>query len=118
LGDTEIRIRYRRTVACGREVFGGIVQWGEPWTPGADSDSTVRFSTDVIVNCSLPAAGACSVWMIPYPEGEDALVSPESGQHMETLTIHFPMVDGPQGTLAFQRGTTVIRIPLEIAVED
>jgi hypothetical protein len=140
LGDTEIQIRYRRPVARGRELFGGIVKWGEPWTPGADSATTVRFSTDVIVDGSPLTAGTYSIWMIPnpeswtvifskawqvyhqpYPEGEDALrlnLAPESGQHMETLTFHFPRVDGPAATLAFQWGTTIVAIPIEIEVED
>jgi hypothetical protein len=30
LGDTEIQIRYRRPVARGRDLFGALVQWGEP----------------------------------------------------------------------------------------
>jgi hypothetical protein len=140
LGNTEIQIRYRRPVARGRDLFGGIVKWGEPWTPGADSATTVRFSTEVIVDGNPLPAGTYSIWMIPapdswtvifssawevyhqpYPEGSDALrltLTPESRQHMETLTFHFPRVDGPQATLAFQWGTTMVRIPLEIEVDD
>jgi hypothetical protein len=140
LGDTEIQIRYRRPVARGRNLFGGIVKWGEPWTPGADSATTVRFSGNVLVDGQPLRAGTYSIWMIPdpdtwtvifstawevyhtpYPEGEDALrlvLTPGTGQHMETLTFHFPRVDGPQATLAFQWGTTFVEIPLEIAAED
>ncbi|MDH3290897.1 MAG: DUF2911 domain-containing protein [Gemmatimonadota bacterium] len=53
----------------------------------------------------------------PYPEGEDALrftTAPGTGQHMETLTFHFPTVDGPEATLAFQWGTTIVEIPIAI----
>jgi hypothetical protein len=117
LGDTEIQIRYRRPVARGRELFGGIVNWGEPWTPGADSATTVRFSTDVIVDGTPLPAGTYSIWMIPDPESWTHL-APEPGQHMETLTFHFPRVNGPQATLAFQWGTTMIRIPIEIPEGD
>jgi hypothetical protein len=100
----------------------------------------VRFSTDVIVDGTPLPAGTYSIWMIPdpeswtvifsnawevyhqpYPSGEDALrlhLAPESGQHMETLTFHFPRVDGPLATLAFQWGTTMVRIAIEIPVGD
>jgi len=33
---------------------------------------------------------------------------------METLTFHFPTVDGPEATLAFQWGTTIVEIPIAI----
>ncbi len=139
LGDTEIQIRYRRPVARGRELFGALVKWDEPWTPSADSAATVRFSTEVLVDGHPLPAGTYSIWTIPnpdqwtvilsrvwevyhtpYPEGEDALrlsVTPAQGQHMETLTFHFPAVDGPRAVLALQWGTTVIEIPIAIEVE-
>jgi hypothetical protein len=139
LGETEIQIRYRRPVARGRELFGALVTWNEPWAPGADSATTVRFSTDVLVDGHRLPAGTYSIWMIPnpdqwtvilsrawqvyhtpYPEGEEALrlpVTPAQGQHMETLTFHFPVVDGANAVLAFQWGTTVVEIPIAIEVE-
>ncbi len=93
LGDTEIEIRYSRPVARGRELFGGqrlpagkysiwMIPDPESWT--------------VIVS------SATDVYHTPYPEGEDVLrmrVEPERGMHMETLTFHFPVVDGPNAVL-------------------
>ena len=40
VGSTWIDIHYRRPVARGRDLFGGIVRWGTPWTPGACSGAT------------------------------------------------------------------------------
>ena len=45
LGPTEMEIRYSRPVARGRELFGGIVKYGVTWAPGADSATTISFST-------------------------------------------------------------------------
>ena len=140
LGDIEIQIRYRRPVARGRNLFGALVKWGEPWAPGADSATTIRFSGDVLVDGHTVRAGTYAIWMIPdptewtvilsrtwqvyhtpYPEGADALrftKAPGTGQHMETLTFHFPRVDGPEATLAFQWGTTIVEIPIAIEEDD
>ena len=56
VGYTDIEVRYRRPVARGRELFGGIIDWGRIWTPGADSATTLAFSTDVRVNGRALAA--------------------------------------------------------------
>ncbi|UCD23639.1 MAG: DUF2911 domain-containing protein, partial [Gemmatimonadota bacterium] len=139
LGDTEIEIRYSRPVARGRELFGNLVPWGNVWAPGADSATTISFSDQVLFGGERLPAGKYSIWMIPdpvswtviisnvpdvyhtrYAEGQDALrlyVEPEMGMHMETLTFHFPVVDGPNAVLAFHWGETVIRVPIEIELE-
>jgi len=139
LGNTEIEIRYSRPVARGRELFGKLVPWGKVWAPGADSATTIAFSDEVLVGSERLPAGKYSIWMIPdpeswtvifskapdvfhtrYAEGQDALrlqVEPEKGMHMETLTFHFPVVDGPKAVLAFQWGETIVRVPVEIELE-
>lgn len=139
LGPTEIEVRYSRPVARGRDLFGALVPFDSVWAPGADSATTIAFSTDVSFNGSPLEAGKYSIWMIPgprewtvilssaadvfhrpYPAGHDAMrfvVTPREGSHMETLTFHFPVVDGPRAVFAFHWGTTVIEIPIEIEVE-
>ena len=136
LGDVEIEIRYSRPVARGRELFGGIVPWGKLWAPGADSATTVAFSGEILFGGHRLQAGKYSIWMVPdpiswivilseaaevyhtpYPEGRDVLrlrVEPKRGLHMETLTFHFPVVDGPNTVLAFQWGETVVQMPIAI----
>ena len=37
IAGTEITIEYNWLVARGRVLFGGVVPWGKPWCPGADS---------------------------------------------------------------------------------
>ena len=139
LGNTEIEIRYSRPVARGRELFGKLVPWGEVWAPGADSATTISFSDEVLFGGERLPAGKYSIWMIPdpeswtvilskgadvfhtrYAEGQDALrlrVEPEDGTHMETLTFHFPVVDGPNAVLAFHWGKTIVKVPIEIELE-
>jgi len=134
VGHTTIEIDYRRPVARGRTLFGGIVPFGVPWNPGADQATSIRFSRDVQVEGRAVGAGAYSIWMIPdtaqwtfilsrasdvfhtpYPEGQDALrilVTPRRGAHIETLAFYFPMVDGTRAELVMHWGEAVI--PLRI----
>ena len=134
---TRIEIVYRRPVARGRTLFGGIVPWGRVWTPSADSAVRIRVSAPVEVNGAPLPAGEYSLWTIPdpsswtvifndqaaafhmrYPEGHDVLrvqARPRSGDHMETLAFYFPVVDADSAILALHWGTTIV--PLTIRVK-
>lgn len=136
IGTTDVAVVYRRPVARGRTLFGGLVPWGRAWTPGADSATTIAFSHDVLVDGHELAAGTYSLWAIPepdawtmifskaqpvfhipYPEGEDVLrvtAKPATGAHMEVLTFYFPIVEPDSAILALHWGTTVV--PLSIRV--
>ena len=135
LGSTRVEVRYSRPAARGRELFGALVPWGRPWTPGADTATSVAFSNPVRVNGQPLAAGAYSIWMIPgeaqwtiifssahpvfhlpYPSGRDVLrveSTPRQGPHMELLTFYFPDVDGLAGELVMHWGTTVVPLRIE-----
>jgi hypothetical protein len=57
---------------------------------------------------------------MPYPAGQDALrvtVVPTSGDYMETLAFHFPVVGPSSATLRLHWGTTAIDIPIEVEAE-
>ena len=136
VANTWIEIRYRRPVARGRALFGGVVEWARIWTPGADTATTISISTPVRVEGETLPAGTYSVWMIPdsaaawtvifsraqpvfhipYPgQRHDQLrvrVTPRQGPHMETLAWYFPVVNGAEATLIMHWGTT--GVPLTI----
>jgi hypothetical protein len=135
---TIITIEYARPVARGRTLFGGVVKWGERWTPGANWATTIETNRDIELNGFPIPEGKYSVWMIPEQgewtvflseknrvfhtqrqRPEDALVSfavqPEEGPHMEALAWYFPTVSRDGTTLHMHWGTLVI--PLAITVE-
>jgi hypothetical protein len=131
---TEIRVTYGRPVARGRALFGALVKWDTIWHPGADSATRVTFSRDVKVEGHDVKRGEYSLWLLPrerapwtvilsraahvfhtpYPgERRDALrvdVTPETGQHMETLAIYFPVVLRDSTVMRVHWGTTVVPI--------
>jgi hypothetical protein len=137
VANTEITITYSRPVARGRELFGGIVPYGQVWNPGADQATAVVFSRDVTVNGEPLAAGKYSIWAIPDParwtvifsgagdvfhtpypgEAQDALrlpIAPEPVSHTEVMSFDFPIVEGKQATLRFKWGNT--SIPMTVVV--
>ncbi len=134
VANTKIDISYHRPVARGRELFGKLVPFDKVWSPSADSAAVFTISTPITVNGSALAAGTYTIWTIPgatewtvmfssvhpvhhmfYPEGKDALrvkAVPRSGDHLESLTIYFPMVDADSAEMAIHWGKTVV--PLAI----
>ena len=133
---TKVAIEYNRPVARGRELFGALVPWGKVWCPGADTCTSIAVSTDVQVNGQRLAAGTYSLWTQPgqqewtiifnrahpifhtrYDQSQDALrvtATPRDGQHMETLTFYFPVVDGRRAELVLHWGK--VAVPLQIEV--
>src|SRR5437762_3427029 len=66
IANTILELHYRRPVARGRNpLFGNVVKWGETWTPGADSATTLSVSTPVQIEGQQLPQGAYSIWMIP-----------------------------------------------------
>jgi hypothetical protein len=133
---TDVRVEYGRPVARGRALFPGVVKWDQIWHPGADSATRVTFTRDVRLEGRDVKAGAYSLWLLPregapwtvilsraahvfhtpYPgESRDALrvdVAPETGAHMESLAIYFPVVRGDSAVMRVHWGETVV--PLRI----
>ncbi len=135
VGSARIDIRYRRPVARGRSLFGGIVRWDRPWTPSADTAAIFATTTPLDVAGSRLPAGRYSLWMIPNPNtwtviftseqpvfhipyrpGHEVLrvrVKPTTGDHMETLGFYFPMVDADSAVLNMHWGKTIVPIPIK-----
>ena len=137
IATTQITITYDRPVARGRELFGGIVAYGEIWNPGANDATKVSLSQPVTINGMALPAGDYSIWAIPDPDewvvifnraadvyhepypGEATeelrlMVAPEVGQHMETLAFYFPAVEKKDAELRLHWGETIL--PFQITV--
>ncbi|MCB0562246.1 MAG: DUF2911 domain-containing protein [Lewinellaceae bacterium] len=60
-----IRVLYSRPQMKGREVFGGIVKYGETWRLGANESTEIHFYQDVTINGTAVKAGRYTVYAIP-----------------------------------------------------
>jgi len=127
--DTVIKIDYSRPGVKGREIWGKLVPYGlapgnrysenrpYPWRAGANENTTIEFSKDVMIDGNKLPAGKYSIHMIPsekdwtvifskksdgwgsygYIEDDDALritVMPVKAPHQEWLTFGFDDLAG------------------------
>lgn len=65
VGITDVVVNYARPGAKGRKVFGGLVPYGQVWRTGANSATTISFSTDVKFGGADVPAGKYSLFTIP-----------------------------------------------------
>lgn len=130
---TTVTVDYSRPVARGRtNLFGGVVHWGELWTPGANWATTLTVDRPVEIDGHPLEPGTYSVWIRlnesepwtftlhseprlyhdePVPDDGTVLafpVEPKAGAHMETLAWYFPVVGPREATLHLHWGTTVV----------
>ena len=135
---TTVTIDYARPQVRGRSpVFGGLVEWGHVWTPGANSATTLTVDRPVTLNGVAVPEGAWSVWFVlaegdwdvvldpderlyhtqpPEPADDQVRfrVSPETGAYTEALTWEFPMVDREGMDLRFRWDDVQIDFRIEV----
>ena len=78
VGLTDIEINYSRPGVKGRQVFGGLVQYGQVWRTGANSATKIKFSTPVKLNGTEVAAGNYELFTIPNPTEWTVIIHKDS----------------------------------------
>jgi tetratricopeptide (TPR) repeat protein len=137
IGITDITIRYSRPLVKGREVWGKLVPYGQPWRAGANENTTISFSDPVTIEGQPLAAGTYGLHMIPtendwtiafskmnhawgsfsYDEKEDALrvtVKPTATDFHDALTYDFDdlKADSAVITLRWEK----LAVPFKVGV--
>ncbi len=135
--NTDITIQYSRPGVKGRTIWGGLVPYGMapgteesggkpyPWRAGANENTTIELSKDVLIEGKKLAAGKYGVHMIPsekewiivfsknnsswgsfsYDPKDDALrvsVTPVKAPFTEWLTYGFDDLKGTSATAFLQ----------------
>ena len=57
IGLTRIQVDYHRPSVQGRTVWGELIPYGQVWRGGANENTTITFSTEVVINDQSLAAG-------------------------------------------------------------
>lgn len=63
--EPQIRVTYSRPAKKGREIFGGLLKYGEAWRVGANESTEILFVNDVTFGGKKIAAGRYSIVIIP-----------------------------------------------------
>ncbi|MFA7446421.1 MAG: DUF2911 domain-containing protein [Flavobacteriaceae bacterium] len=68
VGLTEVSVEYSRPGVKGRNIFGNLVPFGKLWRTGANRNSMVSFSTDVVIAGQTLPKGEYAIFTIPKPD--------------------------------------------------
>ena len=68
VGLTTISLNYSRPAVKGRTIFGGLEAYDEKWRTGANANTTIEFSDEVIVEGNNVRAGKYAIYSIPGKE--------------------------------------------------
>jgi hypothetical protein len=73
VGLTEVELNYSRPGAKGRPVFGNLVPFGKLWRTGANENTTISFSDDVIIDGKTLKKGKYALYSVPRIESWDII---------------------------------------------
>lgn len=68
VGLTDVTLEYSRPAVRGREIFGGLVPFGEVWRTGANANTKITFSDDVTIDGKNLAKGTYAIYTVPNKE--------------------------------------------------
>ncbi|SDL42664.1 Protein of unknown function [Salinimicrobium catena] len=136
-----LEVFYNRPYKKERQIFGGLVPYGEVWRTGANEATTFTTNKDIYVDGSLLPAGKYTLWTIPmeeswkvifnsemYPWGITADEKPSRVPQYDVLTVEVPSkrIDEPveQFTIDFTTAydfiqmnfvwdRTLVRVPIK-----
>ncbi len=64
-GAKHVEVFYNRPSKKGREIFGGLVPYGEVWRTGANEATTFTTETELVIDGKMLPAGKYTLWTIP-----------------------------------------------------
>ena len=73
VGLTEVEINYSRPSMRGRTIFGDLVPFGKVWRTGANENTLISFSEDVVIDGKTLKKGQYSIYTIPKAENWDII---------------------------------------------
>lgn len=65
VGLTDVTLEYSRPSMKGRKIFGDLVPYGKMWRAGANKNSMISFSNDVVIDGKELKSGAYSIFITP-----------------------------------------------------
>ncbi len=73
IGLTDVTLEYSRPSMRGREIFGNLVPFGKKWRTGANANSKITFSTDVVIDGKDLKKGTYAIYSIPNKDAWDII---------------------------------------------
>lgn len=142
VGLTDVTVEYSRPSAKGRVIFGDLVPFGKLWRTGANANSTVSFSDDVVIGGKTLKKGKYAIFTIPKadvwevdfytttdnwgtPENWDenkvavsVMVDPIAlGNNVDSFTIGINNLTNDSATLDISWEKTMVSVKFEVPTQ-
>ena len=139
VGLTTVNIEYSRPSSKGRNVFGDLVPYGKLWRTGANKNTIISFSEDVVIGGQTLKKGKYALFTTPkadvwevifYSDAENwgtpekfddskvalkTTATPENlSKKLETFTIYIGALDNDSAQLEISWEKTMIAIKFEV----
>lgn len=96
VGGQQLRVCYGRPSAGGREIFGGLVPWGQLWRTGANEPTIIHVPFDAEIAGMRVPPGSYSLYTIPQESGEWTLIVNRSTSQWGHPSSYTPEVEGQE----------------------
>ncbi|TXD50814.1 MULTISPECIES: DUF2911 domain-containing protein [unclassified Polaribacter] len=142
VGLTEVTLEYSRPSMKGREIFGGLEDFGKVWRTGANENTKLTFSTDFMIDEKTLKAGTYALFTIPGEETWDIILYTDATNwgapakwdeskvaakitvtplklpmDVETFTITFDDLTNNGASLAIMWENTMVSLPFEVPTD-
>ena len=77
VGTAKIDLFYCSPSKKGREIFGGIIKYGEVWRTGANEPTTFTTDKNLVIDGKKLPAGKYSLWTIPQQDNWTVIFNKE-----------------------------------------
>lgn len=82
VGENHVHIEYSSPGVRGRQIFGGLVGFGEVWVTGAHRATNINFQQDVKINETIIPAGKYGFFTIPGADTWTIILSNDWDMHL------------------------------------
>lgn len=142
VGLTDVEVEYSRPSAKGRVVFGNLVPFGKLWRTGANANTIISFSEDVMIGGSTLKKGKYSLfttpkadsWEVVFYTDTDNWGTPETwseskvalkttvksevlNRNVESFTVSINNLDNNFGHLELSWEKTLVAIKFEVPTQ-
>lgn len=142
VGLTEVEVEYSRPSSRGRNVFGDLVPFGKIWRTGANANTLISFSDDIIIEGKTLKKGKYALYTLPKAENWEVIFytktdnwgNPEVwneanvalrttakvnviNKNFESFTIDINNLDNNSGNLNLLWETTLITVKFEVPTQ-
>ena len=142
VGLTDVKVEYSRPSVKGRIIFGDLVPYNKIWRTGANANTKVTFSNDVMIGGNTVKAGTYALYTKPGPQNWDIMLysdtnnwgTPENWDdskvaatvtapvypmpmNVETFTISFDDVTSNSANLGMMWEKSYVALPIKFMTD-